>query len=257
VLKLIDTAEDVVRPVMDAECVKDRLAVIMGYAGVYSSFLKHAYRAADRYGSAAPTSSSNAAASTWWAAGRSDDPDRRDAGRGPGMTDTTSATETAEVSETADVNDDIIDRCADTLDAAVRDRVAIPRLTLAHPELSVELAYLVQEERTRRRVAAGDPVIGAKLGLTARAKQVQMKVAEPVYGALFAGDLHPAKNRCHGNIDSSAGGARDRLFDGRGVTRPGYPCRRRAGRHQSGLLRHGSHRLALRRLLLHRGGCGG
>ena len=50
VLKLIDTAEDVVRPVMDAECVKDRLAVIMGYAGVYSSFLKHAYRAADRYG---------------------------------------------------------------------------------------------------------------------------------------------------------------------------------------------------------------
>ena len=109
------------------------------------------------------------------------------------MTDTTSATETAEVSETADVNDDIIDRCADTLDAAVRDRVAIPRLTLAHPELSVELAYLVQEERTRRRVAAGDPVIGAKLGLTARAKQVQMKVAEPVYGALFAGDLHPSE----------------------------------------------------------------
>ncbi|HVN13253.1 MAG TPA: 4-hydroxy-2-oxovalerate aldolase [Kineosporiaceae bacterium] len=49
VLRLIDVAEDVVRPVMDAECVRDRLAVIMGYAGVYSSFLKHAYRAAERY----------------------------------------------------------------------------------------------------------------------------------------------------------------------------------------------------------------
>lgn len=49
VLKLIDAAEEVVRPVMDDECVKDRLAVVMGYAGVYSSFLKHAYRAADRY----------------------------------------------------------------------------------------------------------------------------------------------------------------------------------------------------------------
>ena len=49
VLKMIDVAEDVVRPVMDGECVKDRLAVIMGYAGVYSSFLKHAYRAAERY----------------------------------------------------------------------------------------------------------------------------------------------------------------------------------------------------------------
>ena len=50
VLKMIDVAEDVVRPVMDGECVKDRLAVIMGYAGVYSSYLKHAYRAAERYG---------------------------------------------------------------------------------------------------------------------------------------------------------------------------------------------------------------
>lgn len=50
VLGLIDVAEDVVRPVMDGECVKDRLAVIMGYSGVYSSFLRHAYRAAERYG---------------------------------------------------------------------------------------------------------------------------------------------------------------------------------------------------------------
>ncbi len=50
VLGLVDVAEDVVRPVMDGECVKDRLAIIMGYAGVYSSYLKHAYRAAERYG---------------------------------------------------------------------------------------------------------------------------------------------------------------------------------------------------------------
>jgi 4-hydroxy 2-oxovalerate aldolase len=50
VLQLIDVAEDIVRPVMDGECVIDRLALIMGYAGVYSSFLKHAYRAAEQYG---------------------------------------------------------------------------------------------------------------------------------------------------------------------------------------------------------------
>jgi 4-hydroxy 2-oxovalerate aldolase len=49
VLSLIDAAEEVVRPVMDEEPTLDRLALIMGYAGVYSSFLKHAYRAADRY----------------------------------------------------------------------------------------------------------------------------------------------------------------------------------------------------------------
>jgi 4-hydroxy 2-oxovalerate aldolase len=49
VLALMDAAEDVVRPVMDGECIIDRLALVMGYAGVYSSFLKHAYRAAEQY----------------------------------------------------------------------------------------------------------------------------------------------------------------------------------------------------------------
>jgi 4-hydroxy 2-oxovalerate aldolase len=50
VLKIIDAAEDVVRGVVSEEPVLDRLSLIMGYAGVYSSFLKHAYRASERYG---------------------------------------------------------------------------------------------------------------------------------------------------------------------------------------------------------------
>jgi len=49
VLKMFDVAETVVRPIMDTECTLDRLSLIMGYAGVYSSFLKHAYQAADQY----------------------------------------------------------------------------------------------------------------------------------------------------------------------------------------------------------------
>jgi 4-hydroxy 2-oxovalerate aldolase len=54
VFSIMDAAEDVVRPVMDSECVLDRLSLIMGYAEVYSSFLKHAYRAAARYEVSAP-----------------------------------------------------------------------------------------------------------------------------------------------------------------------------------------------------------
>jgi 4-hydroxy 2-oxovalerate aldolase len=47
--KIVDAAEDVVLPTMPEECRLDRMALIMGYAGVYSSFLKHAFRQAERY----------------------------------------------------------------------------------------------------------------------------------------------------------------------------------------------------------------
>jgi 4-hydroxy 2-oxovalerate aldolase len=50
VLEMFDVAEDVVAPIMQSEPNLSRLALIMGYAGVYSSFLGHAYRAAERYG---------------------------------------------------------------------------------------------------------------------------------------------------------------------------------------------------------------
>src|SRR5215813_4500155 len=47
---IADAAEDVVAPAMPAECLLDRNALIMGYSGVYSSFLKHAIRQSERYG---------------------------------------------------------------------------------------------------------------------------------------------------------------------------------------------------------------
>ena len=49
-MKIIDASEDVVRPAMPEECRLDRMTMMMGYAGVYSSFLKHAGNAAERYG---------------------------------------------------------------------------------------------------------------------------------------------------------------------------------------------------------------
>lgn len=50
-LVMFDVAEDVVLPLMGgAEPTLSRLALTMGYAGVYSSFLKHAFAAAERYG---------------------------------------------------------------------------------------------------------------------------------------------------------------------------------------------------------------
>ncbi|MEZ5116498.1 MAG: 4-hydroxy-2-oxovalerate aldolase [Candidatus Nanopelagicales bacterium] len=49
-LRLMDVAEEVVRPIMPRQQVIDRAGLLLGYAGVYGSFLLHAERAAQRYG---------------------------------------------------------------------------------------------------------------------------------------------------------------------------------------------------------------
>ena len=50
VYKLTDVAEDLVVPMMDHPIRVDRDSLILGYAGVYSSFLLHAKRAAAKHG---------------------------------------------------------------------------------------------------------------------------------------------------------------------------------------------------------------
>ena len=48
--KLMDVAEDIVVPMMDRIIRIDRSSLTLGYAGVYSTFLLHAQRAAEQFG---------------------------------------------------------------------------------------------------------------------------------------------------------------------------------------------------------------
>jgi len=50
VMKIIDAAQDVVDPIITRRPMVDRSSLLLGYAGIYSSFLIHAERASGRFG---------------------------------------------------------------------------------------------------------------------------------------------------------------------------------------------------------------
>jgi len=49
-LRLIEASEQAVLPIMARPQIIDGPSLVMGYAGVYSSFLLHTFRAAERFG---------------------------------------------------------------------------------------------------------------------------------------------------------------------------------------------------------------
>jgi 2-keto-4-pentenoate hydratase len=78
-----------------------------------------------------------------------------------------------------------VEALAETLYRAERDGVPCPPLRETVPGAGPTEAYAVQAVNTARALAAGRRLVGRKIGLTARAVQVQLGVDQPDYGALF------------------------------------------------------------------------
>jgi 2-keto-4-pentenoate hydratase len=83
------------------------------------------------------------------------------------------------------VDGNTLDSLAESLLQAEALRQPIEPLTTAVANLSVDDAYAIQTRVIRRRTESGDRIVGRKVGLTSRAMQEQLGVAEPDFGVLL------------------------------------------------------------------------
>jgi 2-keto-4-pentenoate hydratase len=82
--------------------------------------------------------------------------------------------------------DELIGQAADRLVDASTRRVPVAPVRDIIGADDIEAAYAVQQELTRRRLAAGAQVVGRKIGLTSPPVQRQLGVVQPDFGVLFA-----------------------------------------------------------------------
>ena len=80
---------------------------------------------------------------------------------------------------------------ADRLEQAQDTRTPTPPVRDLVAVGDVVGAYAVQDELSRRRVAAGGVVVGRKIGLTSLAVQKQLGVDQPDFGVLFEDMAYP------------------------------------------------------------------
>ena len=76
-------------------------------------------------------------------------------------------------------------KAADILIEAQKTRKQATQLTVTFPGITFEDAYAISTICAKRRGAAGEKLIGHKVGLTSKAMQQSSQIDEPDYGYLF------------------------------------------------------------------------
>ena len=74
---------------------------------------------------------------------------------------------------------------AERLEEAERTRVACRQFSLDHPDMTIDDAYAIQHAWMQLKLRNGRTVKGHKIGLTSKAMQRAVNIAEPDYGTLL------------------------------------------------------------------------
>jgi 2-oxo-hept-3-ene-1,7-dioate hydratase len=93
--------------------------------------------------------------------------------------------EETQAPEDAMLSDADRQKAADTLMNAEKTRVQATQLSITYPGITFEDAYAISTEVAKRKMAAGQKLIGHKVGLTSKAMQASSQIDEPDYGYLF------------------------------------------------------------------------
>ena len=93
-----------------------------------------------------------------------------------------------------------------------------------YPELTIDEAYVVQEELVREKLEEGKKIVGPKMGITSEAKMKQMNVDDPIYGFVFdymvaeEGEAISYSNYIHPKVEPEIGFILKEDLEGPGVT---------------------------------------
>ena len=98
-------------------------------------------------------------------------------------------------------------KAADILMEAAKTRKQATQLSVTFPGITFDDAYAISTEVAKRRMAAGEKLIGHKVGLTSKAMQASSQIDEPDYGYLFElmmvadGAKVPHENYCAPRVE--------------------------------------------------------
>ena len=88
------------------------------------------------------------------------------------------------------MNDELIHSLGDELYDALKGVQVVDPLTTRHPGITIEDAYRIQQRLNARRVAAGETIVGKKIGVTSKAVMNMLGVYQPDFGMLTDGMVY-------------------------------------------------------------------